>query len=165
MKRTILAIGLLAVGVVDANDRYRCTDADGNVTFSRSPCLPAEDPAKVAARKAKREALEQERLEESRRAYELQQKINQITGRNTSSDVEIGTSKWEPAIGMTQAEVERVTQSKDCYKATYKWCGYHRVNRTRTALGTQEQWVWVNVHDMPIWYMYFTNGILTAIQE
>ena len=75
------------------------------------------------------------------------------------------SESWTPKIGMTQAEVERVIQSKDCYRLTYKWCGYHYVNRTQTAHGTSEQWVWVNARKMPIWYMYFTNGILTAIQE
>jgi len=66
---------------------------------------------------------------------------------------------------MSQAEVEQILSSSDCYERAYKWCGSHKVNTTKTSRGTHEQWVWVNVHGMPLWYMYFDNGILSAIQE
>jgi hypothetical protein len=74
--------------------------------------------------------------------------------------------KWQPRIGMTEDEITQVIQSKECYMSRgSKWCGHHEVNTTRTAKGTREQWVWTDVTGMPIWYMYFTNGVLTFIQE
>ena len=73
---------------------------------------------------------------------------------------------WKPRIGMSEDEVSRVIHSKDCYATSgSKWCGHPEINTTRTAYGTREQWVWTDVTGMPIWYMYFTNGILSSIQE
>ncbi len=53
-------------------------------------------------------------------------------------------------IGMTSVEVRTRTN----------WGAPRSVNRTTTAYGTREQWVyWGNN------YLYFTNGILTAVQN
>lgn len=55
----------------------------------------------------------------------------------------------EPYIGMTHEEVEKSTWGKpeDINKTTYSW-------------GTTEQWCYSNYR-----YIYFDNGIVTAIQE
>lgn len=55
-----------------------------------------------------------------------------------------------PRIGMTQSQVINGTN----------WGGPTDINRTITAGGTREQWVYGNRR-----YLYFDNGILTAIQD
>lgn len=55
----------------------------------------------------------------------------------------------KPSIGMTMQQVEGSN-----------WGGPNKVNKTTTVSGTSEQWVY---NDQG--YLYFTNGILTAIQE
>ncbi|MBI5792765.1 MAG: hypothetical protein HZA63_14945 [Rhodocyclales bacterium] len=54
------------------------------------------------------------------------------------------------SIGMTQAQVLNETN----------WGKPERVNRTTTAAGTREQWVYGNGN-----YLYFHNGTLTSIQN
>jgi hypothetical protein len=66
---------------------------------------------------------------------------------------------WEPRIGMSATEVRKVSYSRNC--ASRKWCFPDHINTTRTANGTREQWVF----RYPSAYLYFQNGILTAIQE
>lgn len=53
-------------------------------------------------------------------------------------------------IGMTQEDVLMKTH----------WGKPHSINRTTTASGTSEQWVYGSGN-----YLYFTNGKLTAIQN
>ena len=54
-----------------------------------------------------------------------------------------------PSIGMTAEEVRNST-----------WGKPEDINRTTTAYGVHEQWVYSNYR-----YIYFDNGIVTAIQE
>lgn len=54
-----------------------------------------------------------------------------------------------PHIGMTKEEVEASL-----------WGKPERINRTVTAYGTREQWVYGNRQ-----YLYFTDGILTSFQD
>lgn len=56
--------------------------------------------------------------------------------------------KPEPAIGMTESEV---------YAST--WGAPQKKNTTTTASGEREQWVYENG------YIYFENGVVTAIQD
>ena len=54
-----------------------------------------------------------------------------------------------PRIGMSQAEVRKSL-----------WGGPKKINKTTTAYGTREQWVYSGNR-----YIYFENGIVTSIQE
>jgi len=54
-----------------------------------------------------------------------------------------------PAIGMTEAEARNST-----------WGRPTRINRTTTRFGVREQWVYRNNR-----FLYFDDGILTAIQD
>jgi hypothetical protein len=73
---------------------------------------------------------------------------------------------WQPRIGMSADEVNRITNSPECYSTrAYKWCGSHKVNTTRTSRSKLEQWVWRSSNGMPLWYLYFENDILVTIQE
>lgn len=55
----------------------------------------------------------------------------------------------EPRIGMTKSEAEKST-----------WGKPKKINKTTTAYGTHEQWVYSGYR-----YLYFDNGKLTSIQE
>lgn len=55
----------------------------------------------------------------------------------------------EPKIGMTKTEVENST-----------WGKPNKINKTTTAYGTREQWLYGNGR-----YLYFENGKLTSIQN
>lgn len=57
--------------------------------------------------------------------------------------------KEEPAIGMTADEVRKST-----------WGSPKEINRTTTAYGIHEQWVYSNYR-----YIYLDDGIVTAIQD
>lgn len=67
---------------------------------------------------------------------------------------------------MASDEVERMLRSPDCHSTSaYKWCGSWKINRTKTAFGTREQWVFTNVRGMPLYFLYFDNGVLVTIQD
>lgn len=59
-------------------------------------------------------------------------------------------AKPSPRIGMSKATVVESTN----------WGKPYKVHRTTTVSGTQEQWVYGSSQ-----YLYFTNGVLTAIQD
>lgn len=74
--------------------------------------------------------------------------------------------EWTPRIGMQASEVEKILKSPECRKTkAYKWCGYWTVNTAKTSHGSREQWVFKDARGMPLWYLYFDNGILVTIQE
>lgn len=65
-----------------------------------------------------------------------------------SASTTVPAEKGDPKIGMTELEV---------YGSSW---GYPKsINKTTTAAGTREQWVY------DFGYVYLTNGIVTAIQE
>ena len=57
-----------------------------------------------------------------------------------------------PAIGMSKSEVEKST-----------WGQPNKINKTTTAAGVTEQWVYKDA--LKNKYIYFDNGYVTAIQE
>lgn len=65
-----------------------------------------------------------------------------------SDSIEIPKETYEPKIGMTESEI---------YGST--WGAPNKKNKTTTAGGTTEQWVYDDG------YIYFENGIVIAIQE
>lgn len=78
-------------------------------------------------------------------------KENWIKERNKEIEIveNVEEVKLEPQIGMTKEEVENST-----------WGIPEKINKTTTAFGVSEQWVYPNYQ-----YIYFDNGIVTAIQE
>ncbi|MFW1807586.1 DUF4124 domain-containing protein [Acinetobacter ursingii] len=61
-------------------------------------------------------------------------------------------SRIEPKIGMTSGQAENST-----------WGYPDDVNKTTTASGVHEQWVYRRMYKSK--YLYFQNGILTSIQD
>lgn len=66
-----------------------------------------------------------------------------------ANDIDSNLIKENPTIGMNKSEV----------KAT-KWGSPEEINKTTYEWGTTEQWVYPNYK-----YVYFENGIVTAISE
>ncbi|NMM64361.1 zinc-ribbon domain-containing protein [Clostridium sp. P21] len=74
----------------------------------------------------------------------------EFAARSKYSNTTVNTSnKKEPRIGMTADEVRKST-----------WGNPSHVNKTTTASGTSEQWVYSNNK-----YIYLENGVVTSIQE
>lgn len=65
---------------------------------------------------------------------------------NNDSEIE---QKPEPSIGMTASEVR-----------SSSWGSPNDINKTTTAYGVNEQWVYGGGR-----YIYFEDGIVSAIQE
>jgi hypothetical protein len=78
---------------------------------------------------------------------------------------EVAFRNWHPKIGMTEEEVLRVVDSKDCraIQESIPWCSCRHVNKTQNVRGVHEQWVFGC--DTPYAYLYFDNGVLTSIQK
>jgi len=95
---------------------------------------------------------------ESRKAAEALERKKKQAAESRERDAKaraIADAKAQAAkpgvkIGMTQKDVLENTS----------WGKPLSINRTTTAIGTREQWVYVGNN-----YLYFTNGILTAIQN
>lgn len=74
------------------------------------------------------------------------------TEESASEKAQVIETKDEPAIGMTPDEVKNST-----------WGEPSDINKTTTKYGISEQWVYrSSVKDK---YIYFENGLVTAIQE
>jgi hypothetical protein len=68
-----------------------------------------------------------------------------------SADWREKCNKGHVHLGMTSEE------------AKAEWCVPYTINRTRTAAGVKEQWVYRSIHGGA--YLYFEDGILVAIQD
>lgn len=80
----------------------------------------------------------------------ISSKVDEIFIRqSTSTYVPEQYNKPTPRIGMTSSEVKNST-----------WGSPDKINKTTTAYGVREQWVYGNGK-----YIYLENGIVTAIQE
>ena len=66
---------------------------------------------------------------------------------------------FEPACAKTKRQAPRIGMSAKAVWEKSSWGEPDKVNRTRNARGTYEQWVYSDG------YLYFTNGVLTSIQD
>lgn len=82
--------------------------------------------------------------------YENGYKVDSVQINSSDSQGQINEDKKsDPFIGMTDEQVRNST-----------WGSPENVNKTTTAYGTSEQWVYSGYK-----YIYLYNGIVTAIQE
>ena len=91
--------------------------------------------------------------ENAQKAYQfgrLMRTFNEefVFGRDKSKTTS-SSSKYEPGIGMTKQEV-----------LDSSWGKPESVNKTETQYGVHEQWVYGNQR-----YVYFDDGVVTAIQD
>lgn len=101
--------------------------------------LAAETPAEKAART--------KRLEASRLATAA--KVSKEPLSSSSAGQCAKGRRGQVSIGMSATDV-----------LDHGWCKPTSVNRTTTASGTSEQWVYGGRN-----YLYFTDGMLTSIQN
>ena len=85
--------------------------------------------------------------DENREVYEDK---NPNAGESNSNKIQ--NTQVPPAIGMTAAQVRAST-----------WGEPSDINRTTTRYGVSEQWVYRSGSETK--YIYFDNGVVTAIQE
>lgn len=78
---------------------------------------------------------------------------NDSSNNNTSTDTTQQTPQ-EPQIGMTTDEVLNST-----------WGKPDQINKTTTADGVSEQWVYDDANGIPNKFVYLDDGIVTSIQE
>lgn len=90
----------------------------------------------------------------------------------------IDWAQWKPVVGMKMAEVTAALAAFDQERNKFteadrmrgagpsnEWLAWTpKINRTTTAAGDQEQWVFGAGFGTPK-YLYFDDGILTAIQD
>ncbi|MDP1990505.1 MAG: cell envelope integrity protein TolA [Syntrophales bacterium] len=101
---------------------------------------------KERALREKERALREEEAKE-RAKLQAEQKRKEEARKKA---IAVQEAKPEPRIGMTKNQV--IHESR--------WGTPHDVNRTKTVNGTREQWVYGIRR-----YLYFDNGVLTAIQD
>jgi len=70
--------------------------------------------------------------------------------------------EWRPRIGDSSEAVAKANRWANRVD-NYPWGGVYQINKTTTPHGVHEQWVFGSGTDRA--YLYFDNGILTAIQE
>lgn len=117
---------------------------------SRGTPIMASQPLKLASGSAAvaPKSARVKRMEEVWKSgyYDTGDEYEQLCAQATS----------EPRIGMTRQEARET-----------KWCFPHKINRTTTANGERDQEVYCSSYRCLYisGYLYFTNGILTSIQE
>lgn len=86
----------------------------------------------------------------------VQQSQARIKGQQAAREKERAErdARKDPAIGMSAAAAEKSS-----------WGYPDNVNKTATAFGTNEQWVYRGTGYAKSRYLYFRNGILTSIQD
>ena len=112
----------------------------------------AKEKAARELRLAREKADREQRAAEMKGAQERERTAAQRKREEQARKDAVAAQRAKPSprIGMTQSQVINGTS----------WGGPNDINRTITAGGTREQWVYGNKR-----YLYFDNGILTAIQD
>jgi hypothetical protein len=139
-------------GYVNAATVYRCTDAKDMVQSQLTPCAPGE----------KQEIIGGDGKTDSQRLEAARASVNPFD--------------WRPKIGMTTEQVRtRLAEAKSAESSgTSKfqpdidgWFMYRdlQINRSTSAHGVSEQWVFLGYGRLPSKYLYFDDGILTSIQD
>ena len=139
MKKTFMAALILSASLAIHAGSPRCVGSFDPVNCERFEAeLAAETPSQKAARI--------QRLEKNRQSTSAQ--IAKQPIRKDSVAIE-PVRTGGVSIGMNQNEV-----------IASSWGKPRSVNRTTYSSGTHEQWVYGSGN-----YLYFTNGILTTIQN
>lgn len=150
----LLAITLMCLSQMSsAGSVYKCQTASG-MAYQSSPCAKGAKKVASACNQNKGYGFNQpshvnfngESCEDKRIAANKADDIAKAK-REAARKAELALP--EPTIGMTEKQV-----------GTGKWGWPNKVNRTINASGKSEQWIYDGIG-----YLYFTNGILTSIQD
>jgi hypothetical protein len=137
-------------GYANAAAVYRCTDAKDMVQSQLTPCAPGEKEEIIGGDGKTAE----QRIQAVRDAY--------------------NPYDWTPRIGMSKAEVQNAVDAAQVarYSGNTKrgsldaWLGWGdvHVNRTTTARGVHEQWVFEGAGRNRR-FLYIENDVVTGIQD
>lgn len=106
--------------------------------------------AREANAKAKKDKIDEEEKRKKEKDRLALNRDKEERSRKAQEALRSRAALPSPKLGMTQQQI--VDQSN--------WGRPIDINRTITATGTREQWVYGNRR-----YLYFQNGVLTAIQD
>ena len=120
------------------------------VQFEGASPSADEIVAREKARQEQQARQEQMAKETAEREARIAQEKAEIEKSRKLAERKRQEAKPLPRIGMTSQQVVKETN----------WGRPYDINRTTTRRGTSEQWVYGNRR-----YLYFENGILTAIQD
>lgn len=165
-----LLIGLAFLPAMASAQIYKCTGPDGKVNLTDKPC-PTEAAAETITLPPppetglqRRQRLEDERLEAERKEHEaliseLEKTIKLAKAVSEQQKAQFARRRVQEGlrIGMSFQEV---------YEHPV-WGAPDRVHNTTNANGIRSQWVYpVSVSsEHEVMYLYFVQGVLTAIQN
>ena len=138
MKNIMLCLALV-LGAGTAQAQYRCV-ADGKTTYQQAPCSGGQA---VNTSGAGRGDPSSPATQQARREVAWAQRQGQI---------DISVASGQVFIGMTGGE------------AMKPWGAPHKVNRTVTASGSREQWIYKRPGIGWDQYLYVDNGLVSAVQ-
>lgn len=120
----------------------------------------AKEKAAKEAKEAKerQEQTEQQQLEKKKWDEQVERAKEQLEKRRAESTAK----KDQVCTGDPHRLGVKIGMSKEDFQLCFDMAPDH-INNTTTAAGTREQWVYSFGKEMRIFY--FTNGILTAIQD
>lgn len=183
MRPLFIALAALLVQSPAHAQVYKCT-VDGKTVFSGTPCAYGDKPldlhpalgndAETMRRKReeqRRKQEEQRREEEARRAQEAALKRAEQRELERQRDAQLAEERAAAAraasierqktCGTTTLQAAQIGMTAHFVKnCTFEGKQTKRVNTTETAYGTRMQWVINNGK-----YIYFENGVVTAIQH
>ena len=151
MKNTVILLSVIITGISQAQ---ACeSEFAAKLKVINPICFTNEDCKKEIAEI--QQCLPEDFVSDVDPQYTAKKAIAKLNKKIASNNASAKESKRLASlpgvrIGMTAEQVLKETN----------WGRPHSVNRTTTAYGTREQWVYGYPN-----YLYFTNGILTSFQN
>lgn len=148
--RLIFSI-VLMVPLVASAELYKCTGPDGKVNFTDRPCGPSEAS----------KALQVDEVSKARQAEEKKRKDLRAWTNNYQRERADKYKQRSYSAGL------RVGMSQDEVTSHPVWGYPDDSNTTSTQYGVREQWIYETdlENEYERTYIYFENGVLTAIQD
>jgi hypothetical protein len=131
---------------------FKCTGADGRIEYSQQPCSGPASQKTVDVPDSQEQAMRRshnERLDKALRMKKEYEESGQKERDEKARKEELAKA-YEPEVGMARAEA---------WKSS--WGTPKKVNRTTTAYGVTEQWV----YDCCGRYVYISKGVVKSIQN
>lgn len=137
----VAVAALQAAPAARADEVYRCTGAQGRVTFQQHPCAGGEGDAS-------RVRIGTLNVAEGNPAGDARLRAEALR----AFDARVAVARGQVVEGMTDAELRR------------SWGEPRRINVTQTTHGTTVQYVY-RLADGSTRYVYTTDGRVTAVQH
>lgn len=159
--KTILRLVLLLSAAPAHAQIFKCTDANGKVNFTDSPCQAAQQAQqieRVPPQGLDKLYIELDQKKEAHKKWEAE---------HQAQSAELERKERRLYIGRQMHEGLRIGMTSDQVEALPHWRWSEDSNITQTAHGTREQRIFRSSYDNEYerMYLYFNNGILTVIQD